>query len=520
MKFFNTAGPVNRVAHYKIDPLHRWDLEEVLSLIQQEKYFVLHAPRQTGKTSCMLALQQYLNDTGDYNVIYLNVEIAQMARNDIERGIGAIISKLSRCVNNEKQQKRLMGIIDETKPDDAFNSALEYLSGTSDKPVVLLIDEIDSLIGDTLISVLRQIRASYEKRPHKFPVSLILCGVRDIKDYRIHSSRNEIITGGSCFNIKAKSLNLDNFSKDEVHKLLMKHTLETGQEFEDGVFDYIFEQTSGQPWLVNAVAYELTFEMKENRDHSVLLTTEMAKTAINQIIVSRSVHLDQLADKLKEDRVRRVILPMLLNSEEIAASDDDREYCVDLGLIKHSPKGLVVSNEIYKEIIPRELSKTQQDDFKMTFEPDWINADGSLNTTMLFEMFIDFWRTNSEIWSSSIAGYKEAAPHLVFQAFLQRVSNGNGTVRREYALGRKRLDLYLEWRQQRVIIELKILRENEKYKSVKELALKQTMEYSDKCNGTEEHIIIFDRDETRGWREKVFTDSGTYKGKKIKIWGC
>jgi len=106
MKFFNTAGPVNRVAHYKIDPLHRWDLEEVLSLIQQEKYFVLHAPRQTGKTSCMLALQQYLNDTGDYNVIYLNVEIAQMARNDIERGIGAIISKLSRCVNNEKQQKR------------------------------------------------------------------------------------------------------------------------------------------------------------------------------------------------------------------------------------------------------------------------------------------------------------------------------------------------------------------------------------------------------------------------------
>ncbi len=173
------------------------------------------------------------------------------------------------------------------------------------------------------------------------------------------------------------------------------------------------------------------------------------------------------------------------------------------------------------------MTENRQTNFESRFAPDWVNNDGSLNTDTLFKMFVDFWRTNSEIWGTQIKGYVEAAPHLVFQAFLQRVANGAGIVRREYALGTKRLDLFLEWNQQRVIIELKILRENEKYETVKKLAMKQTMIYSDKCNGTEEHIIIFDRDETRGWREKVFTDSGTYvtdsgayANKTIKIWGC
>ena len=56
MRFFNTAGPVNPQDHYCLPPLTRLNLDEVLSLIAQKKYFLLHAPRQTGKTSCLLAL--------------------------------------------------------------------------------------------------------------------------------------------------------------------------------------------------------------------------------------------------------------------------------------------------------------------------------------------------------------------------------------------------------------------------------------------------------------------------------
>ena len=62
---------------------------------------------------------------------------------------------------------------------------------------MLLIDEIDALIGDTLISVLRQLRAGYDQRPAGFPQSVALCGVRDVRDYRIRSgSENAVLAGG------------------------------------------------------------------------------------------------------------------------------------------------------------------------------------------------------------------------------------------------------------------------------------------------------------------------------------
>ena len=75
-------------------------------------------------------------------------------------------------------------------------------------PLVLLVDEIDSLIGDTLLSVLRQLRAGYQRRPEGFPQRVVLCGVRDIRDYRIRSSTGEVIAGGSPFNVAAKSMRM------------------------------------------------------------------------------------------------------------------------------------------------------------------------------------------------------------------------------------------------------------------------------------------------------------------------
>ncbi|MEA1911674.1 MAG: AAA-like domain-containing protein, partial [Spirochaetota bacterium] len=403
MKFFNTAGPVNQEEHYKIDPLYRWDLEEILFLIEQKKYFILHAPRQTGKTSSMLALRDYLNKTGKYNAVYTNVEVGQAARNNIHQALKAILSHLHERV------KDLMGkdlpfnhnnIIEESGEGSSFGNYLKALSGFSTKPLVLFIDEIDALVGDTLISVLRQLRSGYDTRPENFPVSVILCGVRDIKDYRIRTSNQDIITGGSAFNIKAKSLRLGNFTKEDVLNLLLEHTKETGQVFNENVAPYLYEETDGQPWLVNAIAYELTFEMKENRNPKKVLTKNMTEIARNRVILSRATHLDQLADKLSEDRVRRVILPMLQNTEA-KYNNDDKEYCIDLGLIKNSPKGLVIANNIYREIIPRELTNSRQDDFLMRFSPDWVADDGSMDTEILFNMFTQFWRENSEIWASN-----------------------------------------------------------------------------------------------------------------------
>jgi len=90
-KFFNTAGPNKSDIHYEISPLSRFDLDEVLMLILQQKYFVLHVPRQTGKTTCMLALRDYLNQLGQYVAMYANVEGGQASRNDVESVIKSTV---------------------------------------------------------------------------------------------------------------------------------------------------------------------------------------------------------------------------------------------------------------------------------------------------------------------------------------------------------------------------------------------------------------------------------------------
>jgi len=227
MKFFNTAGPVNQVDHYKVDPLTRWDLDEILFLIDQKKYFILDAPRQTGKTSCLLALRDLLNKEGKHHCVYANVEGAQVARNDVEEGIGAILAGFHMRVENTLETTlpfSVNEILGKNNVTQALTSYLNELCKSLDKPLVLFIDEIDALVGDTLISVLRQLRAGYDTRPAEFPLSVILCGVRDVKDYRIHRSDDEIITGGSCFNIKAESLSLGNFSEADVRLLFDEHT--------------------------------------------------------------------------------------------------------------------------------------------------------------------------------------------------------------------------------------------------------------------------------------------------------
>lgn len=117
----------------------------------------------------------------------------------------------------------------------------------------------------------------------------------------------------------------------------------------------IWEATEGQPWLVNALGYEVTYEIKENRDPSVRIIPEMIYRAQEQIIYRRDTHIDILIDKLREDRVRRVIAPILANEDgevEQHLNDDDIQYVVDMGLIVRN-KPLRIAKGIYREIIPR-----------------------------------------------------------------------------------------------------------------------------------------------------------------------
>jgi len=412
-------------------------------------------------------------------------------------------------------------VLKQSGENAALGEVLTLWAEDSSLPLVLLIDEIDALVGDTLISVLRQLRAGYLQRPALFPQSIILCGVRDIRDYRIHSSRDKaIITGGSAFNIKAESLRLEDFSRQEIETLYQQHTETTGQEFEGEALEQIWDLTSGQPWLVNALGYEACFKIKAGRDRSKPITAEMVSEAKEQIILRRETHIDQLVDKLAEERVRKVIEPMLAGtSHPDLIPTDDILYLRDLGLIRTEEGQLSIANLIYQEIIPRELTYSTQ--LTITHQPPWyIRTDGLLDIYKLLSAFQQFFRENSESWIERF-DYKEAGPQLLLQAFLQRIVNSGGRVEREYGLGRLRTDLLVIWPYpggiQKSVIELKI-----RYRSLEhtiEEGLEQTWEYMDRCGTEEGHLVIFDRDTDKAWADKIFSRDATYQGRVIKIWG-
>lgn len=524
MRFFNTAGPVNSHDHYCLSPLDRFDLTEIMSLINQKKYFVLHAPRQTGKTTSLLALMDHLNSGEQYRCLYFNVEAAQAAREDVSGGMRAILNEMASSaldfLNDDFLKTHWLKVLKTSREFAALGELLSLWAKESPLPLVILIDEIDALVGDTLISVLRQLRAGYPKRPQLFPQSIVLCGVRDVRDYRIHSSHEKaIITGGSAFNIKAKSLRLGNFNKEEMFTLYRQHTEETGQVFVDQALDLAWELTSGQPWLVNALGYEVCFEMKEGRDRKVPITVEMIEAAKENLIMRRESHLDQLADKLQEPRVQRVIGPILEGLKEPEQiPTDDLSYVIDLGLVKVEGQ-LQIANKIYQEVIPRELTYSTQ--ITISEQPSWyITANGRLNMPKLLASFQDFFREHSESWLERFQ-YKEAGPQLLLQAFLQRIINGGGRVEREYGLGRMRTDLLIIWPYQagvqKIVVELKI-----RYKSrdnTIEDGLGQTRAYMDLCRTDEGHLLIFDRSQGKTWEEKIFQQTEEYQGQKIMVFG-
>ena len=199
MKFFTTEGPVNCQDHYCLPPLERFDLEEILNLISRKKYFLLHAPRQTGKTSSLLALTAYLNQQGTYRALYANIENAQAARENVEMGMIAVVQKIARSARNMLGDNTSIALSEKVLSNTAGTGALEeFLTlwcQDFPKPSVLILDEVDALVGDTLISLLRQLRSGYTHRPTLFPQSIILCGVRDIKDYRIPSGLDSLVNG-------------------------------------------------------------------------------------------------------------------------------------------------------------------------------------------------------------------------------------------------------------------------------------------------------------------------------------
>jgi hypothetical protein len=464
-RHFNIAGPCNPDIHYMLPPLAR--IPKVMSLVEQQAYFVIHAPRQIGKTTAMMALAQELTKSGRYVGVLVSVEEADAFPHDIGAAEATILRSWYENATDRLPPELAPTLAERVEPGQGIRSALRSWAKTASRPLVIFIDEIDTLQDEVLISVLRQLRSGYANRPTAFPHSLALIGLRDVRDYKVASGGSDRLTTASPFNIKAESLSLGDFTAEEVAELYQQHTADTTQIFTDQAIQMAFHLTQGQPWLVNALVKEVVENLVTDR--TIAITPEAIDQAKEILIQRMDTHLDSLVERLKEHRVRRVIEPILAGGVFDDIPEDDRRFVLDLGLVKRSTSGgLEIANPIYKEVLPRCLAGNTQDSLP-NIQPTWLTPAGELDIDALLEAFLDFWRQHGQPLLKSVS-YHEIAPHIVLMAFLHRVANGGGQLEREYAIGTRRMDICLRYKAVTVGMELKVWRDGEKDPMDKALA--------------------------------------------------
>jgi hypothetical protein len=384
----------------------------------------------------------------------------------------------------------------------------------------VLIDEVDCLSNGTLIAFLRQLRDGYVNRRNiPFVHSIALVGMRNIRDYKGKIRGEEETLGtASPFNIVTETLTLRNFTQAEIARLYAQHTEATGQVFPQELVAAVYDATQGQPWLVNALAREIVVKILAN-DSSRPVLAAYVDQAVEAIIQQRGMHFDSLMKRLTEQRVRRIVEPVLVGEiVRYDLLDDDYRFVLDLGLLREDQRQLKPANPIYGDVMIRTLNfRAQQEIEDLTPNaslPAYLSA-GRLDMTGLLQDFQAFWRDNSAIWQERF-DYQEAAPHLILQAFLQRVLNGGGRLTREMAAGRKRLDLCVEYERQRYPIELKL-----RYDMQTEAEGKtQIVGYMDTLGCAEGWLLLFDRRADISWEAKLFWRTEQVDSKTIHIVGC
>ena len=526
-KFFNIAGPCVPDKHYMIPALER--VPEVSRLIAREQSFVIHAARQSGKTTALMALVAEINRKAEMRAVYFTLESVQRFPNP-QDGIPRIVAAMRNSLLTHRffgEWAKAVHVVELSPcimvPDVGVKTFLSNLAAASDRPLAVFFDEVDCLSDDTLITFLRELRDgvvnSRSVDPDSyfpFPVSLALVGMRDIRDYKARVRPGSASLGSaSPFNIITEDYKLRNFTAEEVAQLYTQHTEATGQVFEDAAKEEAYRLSCGQPWLVNALARECVEKIHHFR-YDEPITAEDIETAKETIIRARGTHVDSLMERLKEERVRKVVEPVILGKDAFSSGfDEDYRYVMDLGLLKENEMhALVPSNPMYAEIMVRYLTEAEQKRFYDSYaNPFWLTADGALDMSALMSEFQKFWRENSGA-DREVYGYKEATPHLVLCAFLQRVVNGGGRIAREMALGSGRLDLCVEFKGHRYALELKMRRNYSHDKSLAQFA-----GYLDHLGLVEGWMPIFDDNKARSWDERLYNRDEMVNGKTIHVVG-
>ena len=470
-KTFNITADCKPALHYMVDISGR--LEQIKRMIDAGQYFTINRARQYGKTTTLRALAKYL--VRDYVVISLDFQL--MSHKDFEEE-GIFVKAFSEAVLRKagaenavpaeirSELQNLIGNVQEA----ALARLFEILSSwceISEKPIVLIIDEVDSASNNQVfLDFLSQLRGYYIDRDVTPAFqSVILAGVYDIKNIKRKIRSDGEHKNNSPWNIAAKFRVDMSFSQKDIAGMLEEYEQDyrTGMNIAD-MAELLYEYTSGYPylvsWLCKCIDEEITGST-EFPDRKSAWTKAGFLEAEKILLSEKNTLFESLVNKLTDyPELKNVLYELLFTGKAIPYNPLNKyiETAEMFGFIKHENGSAVISNRIFETVLYNLFISEEYMDSKIydvgLREKNQFVSGGHLNMRKVLEKFVE---TFDYLYGDQNENFLEEAGRRYFMLFLKPIINGTGNCYVEpETRNRERMDLVVDYRGEQFVVELKI----------------------------------------------------------------
>jgi hypothetical protein len=489
-RIFEDSGTVNPEEAYYVplENVTNRKSQDMKTMIDRGRYFSIFAPRQSGKTTYLKRMCGQLHDNPVYIAIILSFqdyaglskkdfysEIEEELYHQLRNRLTEVGCEKVENVNQFLDSHHLKNHISFRRLFEQLNRIIQF------KKIVIFIDEFDGIpkreLGNFL-TALRELYLKYKEVNQKALYSVGLLGIRNI---------TKLIVGGvSPFNI-ADQVDLPPFSLKNVRDLYSQYTEETGQPFTEEAVKRVYEETEGQPWLVNRLGTILTVNIKPGTVEPIDETD--VEKAIEILLLEKNDHFDNLYEKAI--LYKETFVEIVFDHVKYRPDNKDQSWLEQYGLIKKKEKKAAVANNIYKErFIGTFFSEADvPEDIPIT---RYVLPGNRLN---MENIILDFDRYIAQIGVRAF--YKEDKPYEKTGQFLltawlyQFVRGGKEDLRYEVSSGLGRMDILLTYKEKKYIIETKMNHGN-LTRTLNEGLIQLTEKYQASEAVYEGYLVIFD----------------------------
>jgi hypothetical protein len=456
-RIFENSGTVNPEGAYyvQLENVTNTRRQDIKTMVDQGRYFSMFAPRQSGKTTFTEELCGQLQRDPTYVAVLLSFQEyknldKQEFYSEIEKYLYAqLITRLEQ-VNCERTEavRQFLNRLHLTN-NVSFKSLFEGLNGILQfKKVVVFIDEFDGIPPielESFLTTLRELYQKHKKITHKALYSIGLIGIRNI---------TKLVVGGvSPFNI-ADHVVIPPFSLKNVQDLYAQYTEETHQPFTQAAVNKVYEETSGQPWLVNRLGTILTVDVKPGTVAPI--DEKDVNKAIQLLLNEKNDHFDNLYEKAR--LYKETFVEIVFDHVEYYPDDEDQSWLEQYGLIKNKDGHTVVANNIYKT----RYIKTFFNEAKALHEvslPEYTLPGNRLDIERILVNFNQYIaQIGVRAFYQGNKPYEKTGQFLLTAWLYPFIKSGEGELRYEVVSGLGRMDILLTYRGQRYIIETKVNR--------------------------------------------------------------